>query len=469
MSRPFALLLCLPLIIWLWKRDQRGRPPFSSALWIPLLWFLVLGSRPISWWLGIGGSGSGDLEGNWFDRLLYLSQIFASIYILSKRGIQWGTFIGQNKAIFLFYGFLLLTMFWSPYPFVTFRRWFKDIGAIFVILVILTEQHPLEAIKAIFARCAYIWFPLSEIFGKYFPEIGREYSRGGGAMYSGVTTHKNSLGEIILVVGLVLISELVQTNRPLLARPLTGTRFSSFFKGHHFTILFTLAMGLWLLLLSNSKTSQICLVMGTIIVLGHKLPFFKTQPRRILIVIFTAVPLFLIAESEFQISDNLLRLIGRNSTFTDRTEIWQAIRENPVDPIIGCGYMMYWELHRGDVGFNIKTAHNGYIENYLDGGTLGMCFLIIMLVGVGIRVTREFLSGSEYGRLAFALFAVMLLYNITESIYARRSPLWFAFLLFALEFRRCAPAAISEEANVTKDSWRDEHEAVGAFVPKLSL
>src|SRR5437016_5331543 len=108
MSRPFALLFCLPVIVWLWKRDQRARPPFSPALWIPLLWLLVLGSRPISWWLGVGGSAGGDLEGNWFDRLLYLSEIFVSIYILSQRRISWSYFIQRNNVILLFYLFLLV-------------------------------------------------------------------------------------------------------------------------------------------------------------------------------------------------------------------------------------------------------------------------------------------------------------------------------------------------------------------------
>src|SRR6185436_2674859 len=98
--------------------------------------------------------------------------------------------------------------------FVTFKRWFKDISAIFVILVVLTEQYPLEATNAIFARCAFVWFPLSESFAKYFPNIGREYSKGGGALYSGVTAQKNSLGEIILIAGILLIAELAQANRP---------------------------------------------------------------------------------------------------------------------------------------------------------------------------------------------------------------------------------------------------------------
>src|SRR6266480_6630909 len=107
---PFvAILLCLPVIWWLWRRDIQARPKFSRTFWIPVFWLLILGSRPLSWWLGVGGS-SDNLEGNWFDRLLYLVLIFVAIYILSNRRISWGTLIQQNKALLLFYCFLLATV-----------------------------------------------------------------------------------------------------------------------------------------------------------------------------------------------------------------------------------------------------------------------------------------------------------------------------------------------------------------------
>src|SRR5437868_3492665 len=123
MKHQLAILVCLPVIIWLWRRDVQARPKFSRTFWIPVFWVLILGSRPLSWWLGVGGGGGGwsassNLEGNWFDRSLYLGLIFVAIYILSKRGISWGTLVQQNKALLLFYFFLLVTILWAPFPFV---------------------------------------------------------------------------------------------------------------------------------------------------------------------------------------------------------------------------------------------------------------------------------------------------------------------------------------------------------------
>ena len=429
-----------------------------------MFYMLIQGSRPLSWWLGVGGSSGGNLEGNWFDRLLYLGLIVAAIHILSKRKVSWGTFVQKNKALLLLYLFLLVTVLWAPFPFVAFKRWFRDIGAIFIILLILTEENPMEATKAIFARCAYVWFPLSEIFGKYFPGIGREYSKGGGAMYSGVCGQKNTLGEIIFIASFFLITELFQANRPLPGRPLKGGRFTGYFSGHHFTILITLAMGLWLLYLSSSRTSQICLLVGVMIVLAHKLPVLKESPRRVVILCLVAAPIFFVSDTLFGVSDQLLALIGRNPTLTDRTAIWEAIKQKPVNPVIGLGYMMFWDYYGGvDLEHqtaDLRTAHNGYIDTYLDGGVLGLFFLAVMLLAVGTRAVREFLTGSDYGRLAFAFFVVMLLSNVTETTYARRSPLWFAFLLFALEFRGCLPYRRPVEGRISENSWIETRETI---------
>jgi len=434
MKPALALILCCPVIIWLWKQDQRGRLPSSNALWLPLLWLLVLGSRPVSWWLGIGGSTQvidPDLEGNAFDRTLYLVQIFLAICIVARRGIDWTSIIRENKALVLFFLFLLATLLWAEYPFVVFKRWFKEIGGIFVILVLLTEINPLEAIKTTFTRCAYILFPLSIVFMKYFPDIGKAYSKGGAPMIIGVAQQKNSLGELVLVLGLVLISTLFAGEIREEA-PIT--------KGRRLAIALTLAMGLWLLFLSDSKTSQICLALGAMIVLGHRLPWLKQNPRRVLILCIAVLPLCLLADNLFNISDTFLRLIHRTPTLTERTQIWQAIKENPVNPITGAGYMMYWDLHKGltidQKFYDIKSAHNGYLETYLDGGILGLITLAILLLSIGWRSGREFLRGTEYGRISFAFFVVMLLHNIFEASFARRSVLWFALLVFYIDVRQ---------------------------------
>jgi exopolysaccharide production protein ExoQ len=458
-----AIAVCVPVIWWLWRRDIQVRPKFSPAFWLSLFYVLTAGARPLSWWLGLGGAT--NLEGNWFDRVVYGAIILAAISILSGREVSWGDLVRENKAIMAFYLFLLVTLLWAPFPFVGFRRLFRDFGAIFIILVILTEADPIEASKAIFARCAYIWFPLSEVANKYFPGIGRTYGKGGGVEYGGICGQKNTLGEVILIASFFLITELVQANRALPGGPLRRGRFARYFTGHHLTILITLAMGLFLIFRSSSRTSEICLVVGGMILLSHKLPVLRKSARRVVLLSLIAAPMFFIGDSLFGISDHLLALIGRNPTLTDRTAIWEGVMKKPVNPVIGVGYMMFWDYYGGveleHQTANFKTAHNGYLDIYLDGGVLGLFFLAVMLLAVGTRAVREFLTKSAYGRLAFAVFVVMLLYNISESTYARRSVLWFAFLLFALEFRGCLPFTRPVEIETPEVPSVAERQPVG--------
>ena len=50
------------------------------------------------------------------------------------------------------------------------------------------------ATKAVFIRCTYLLVPLSLIFVRYFPELGRRYSPHTGSLeIIGVTFQKNSL------------------------------------------------------------------------------------------------------------------------------------------------------------------------------------------------------------------------------------------------------------------------------------
>lgn len=425
MSRSLATLLSLAFIGWLWYRDSRNRPNLSKALWIPTLVLLVLSSRPLSFWCGFSG-GSGSLEGNGFDRNIILVEILVCAYILSKRGVRWGEVIRNNRGLFLFYGFLLATVIWAEYPFVTFKRWFKEVGTIAVILVVLTDQDPFAAIEAVFLRCSYVLLPLSVVFIKYIPELGRSYGYGGEPTYCGVAEQKNSLGEIVLVFGLVIMW------RVLAVRDATQKWLSKS------TMVFWLMLGIgaYLLMISDSKTALLCLMAGCVILMSYKLPIFKTNPKYVLICFLLIVPVFFTANKLFNLSDELLRLIGRNPTLTNRTEIWDAIRQHPVNSTFGCGYLMYWDIVGKiyvDGSFvELKTAHNGYLDIYLDGGWIGIGFLAAMLIALGARVSRALMSGTPYGRLQFAFFVVVLVYNISESAYALRSPLWFSFLLFTL-------------------------------------
>ena len=106
--------------------------------------------------------------------------------------LQWGLFFAQsctNGTSF----FSPLSVLWSDFPFITFKRWFRDLGNYLAILVVLSDPRPLEAIRALLRRLSYLLIPLSILLVKYYPN-GREYSIWTGPDCSGATTSKNMLG-----------------------------------------------------------------------------------------------------------------------------------------------------------------------------------------------------------------------------------------------------------------------------------
>src|SRR5678816_4924825 len=97
MPRQLALLLCLCFIVFLWYFDHQKRKHLvSNAIWLPVLWMLVLASRPLSFWLGIYSYN--NIEGNAFDRYWLSVQIVLCLFILARRGFSWSSYIFSNKA-----------------------------------------------------------------------------------------------------------------------------------------------------------------------------------------------------------------------------------------------------------------------------------------------------------------------------------------------------------------------------------
>src|SRR6266446_7121646 len=125
MPAPLALLLTTIFVVFLFWRDVRERPPVTGALWIPLLWMLILGSRGVSEWLGWGGTYNttdGLAEGSLLDAAVYFSFQLAALFVLLRRRLSWATALSHNPWIVIFLAYCALAIFWSDFPFVALKR-----------------------------------------------------------------------------------------------------------------------------------------------------------------------------------------------------------------------------------------------------------------------------------------------------------------------------------------------------------
>lgn len=424
------LLSFLIFAIWLLNQDTKLREGISPALWIPTLWAGIIASRPVSAWTGISGSGD-TLDGSPADRAFYLVLIIAALLVLSRRAVNWGWLVSQNLPLLLFYGFLLISVLWANSPFSSFKRWFKESGNILMALVILTDPRPMQAFRAVFVRCAYLLIPLSLIFIRYFPELGRRYSQHSGAMEAvGVTFQKNSLGTMILACGLILLWDWLQ-------RSADGNRPEA--RAARYAPPVILGIGVYLLFLCDSKTSILSLALGSLIILSIRFATLRQKISDFGIYALVGAVIFFIIDRQFGISESIISALGRDMTFTGRTEVWTELLKVGTDPLLGTGYMSFWD----DASFQSRlpiwvafSAHNGYLEVYLAGGWVGVGVLSLMILGVIARINRALSDGSDYSAVRFAVLVMALIANFAESNFACMTPLGLLFIIAAIGHAR---------------------------------
>jgi O-antigen ligase len=440
MTPQIAAVLFTGLILWLLARERAGRRGVSSGLWLPVLWLLVIGSRPVSQWAEGGlemETPDQYLKGSPFDMVIFLLLILGGILVLLQRRIHWRRLASNNTWLLLFFFYWLVSVVWSDFPFVGFKRWIKDLGNLVMVLIVLTETDPVQAARAAFLRCAYVLIPLSVLFIKYYPHYGRYYNPNTWTpVYCGVTTEKNALGCLVLVCGLFLIWEMF------------GMRFRGsgrVEKVEMFSKSLLFGMCCWLLSKADSSTALVCLIFGAGIVFVLRFPFALRHVRHLGRYTLTVSLVLLFVYAVPGVLSGILKILGEDLTLTGRTDLWKDVLSEPINPLLGTGYQTFWLGQRADLlwekyYFHPNQAHNGYIETYLNGGLIGVAFLLALLVSAGGRIKRELLARLDFARVRFAALVIGVLYNWTEAVFNRLNLVWFIILLAAVTYPRAKKA-----------------------------
>ncbi len=423
-----ASIVYASFIIWLYRRLAKETHGVSFALWIPLVWVGINASRPVVDWLATGTTASqADItEGDPVDRTIYLILLALAMITLAGRRIEWSRVFGECRWLTVFYLYLLLSTLWSDYTFVSFKRWFKDVGDVVMVLVIVTEAEPIEAIRWVFLRCAYVLIPVSVLFIKYYPESGRYYNQWTWATaYCGITTNKNSLGQLAMWSGLVFLWHIVDGRQWLGWRATARRSWPEI-------VLF--AMCLWLLSLANSSTSLACFILGLAVFFGSRLQVAKANLKNVgwclvgvavILVAMTVNPGFrgMIAGS-----------FGRDANLTDRTDIWAWALHLHTDPLIGSGFASTLLTFHNDplvAVDHLAHVHNGYLQTYIDSGLIGVFLLLIVLFAAGRNAIRQLSQHTGVGHLFLAIFISSLFYNYTEVAFDRSTTIGFLLWLMA--------------------------------------
>src|SRR5208283_874081 len=376
-SSSLATLVCAIGVLGLFNLDRDKSVQTSKALWIPVIWLWINGSRPVSMWLGMtptSNSASNLLQGSPIDRAIIASLMALGLIALIPRRGRITLLLKESWPILLYFSFCLVSVLWSDFPRVAFRRWTKGIGDLVMVLIVLTDTRPNAALERLITRVGFVLMPASVLLIKYYPDLGTYHARSY-AGNCGVSTDKNMLGVTVFVLSVgafwLVLRLLRDSSQPNRARHVLaqGT---------------LLAFGVWLLVMAHSATSAACFVLGAGLMLAAGWSVIGRRPAAVHALVF-AVLLTGILTLFLGGYPHVVHAMGRQTNLHGRTKIWHTLIPLATNPLVGAGYESFWLGPRLETmwitfpGDYLTEAHNGYLETYLNLGWVGVVLIALIL------------------------------------------------------------------------------------------
>jgi O-antigen ligase len=299
-------------------------------------------------------------------------------------------------------------------------------------LIVLTEVAPGDAMERIFRRTAYILIPFSLTLIKYFPDLGMQYDLWTGErMWVGVATQKNSLARLCLISAFFLIWTIMR------AWP----------KRKSFGVMKRIRADFAILLVSlyvlkgpgntYSATSLATLVLGVamyILLLSVRKHGLKAGSSVVGMVIaigvFCGLAFPILGGSG---SSGFLALLGRDATFTGRTEIWQAILPVALrNPIFGVGFGSFWIAPPISYSLSIMVneSHNGYLDVFVELGLVGLILFLVFLLCFYRDARKALAYDFQWASFGLCMLLIIVIHNITESSFLRPTNHMGAVMIF---------------------------------------
>ena len=430
MSPSLATLIYACGIAGLFYLDRDKSVRTSKALWLPVIYLWIIGSRPVSDWLGMSPPAEADvqLDGSPIDRTFFLVLLIAALCVLVHRGQRTLKVLNANWPILAFYLFCLVSVIWSDFAAVSFKRWTKAIVDVAMVVIIVTDGQPVAALRRLFARVGFLLIPLSLLYIKYYPALGQQYDPWTGAQFNtGVTLNKNMLGSITYLL-------LLGASWRLIAL-LQSSKSTADRRRHLLAQGSLLAMGIYLLSMAHSSTSSLCFAIGFGLLLVTSLRFVRRHAGSVHVIVLI---LLVIAGMAALLAGTggVANALGRDSTFSGRTDIWAGVIPLAPNWLVGAGFESFWlspYVHQRLAvlmpGLPLNEAHNGYIEIYLELGVVGLALLVFVLFDGYRRSVSAFRREPALASLFIAYILTATIYCLTEAGFRMVGAIWIFLLL----------------------------------------
>ena len=412
MPPQLALLICIIFVLFLLRLERKQAPDISRVLWIPTIWMLSIATKPVGIWLGV----MADAEGSPADRVFYSGFLCLGLFVLAWRKGAWSSAIKENPWLMLLIGYMFVSITWSDIPYISFKRWVRELVAVVMAFLVLTERDPRQAVQSIFRRTIYILIPFSLVLIKYFPAYGIQFGRWSGELeWIGVTTQKNGLGRLCLISAFFFVWTLFRRwqGRDVPVR-----------KHHTYADMLILVLTVWLLIGGNGESPYSATAVASLVA-GLAMFFCLRWMKKhriypgatTLIVVMAVVITFGIATlmTGGSTVGSYTSTLGRNETMTGRTDVWKELLPIAMrQPILGHGFGAFWTPATRDA-HNITEAHNGYLEIIMELGFVGILFFSMFLLSSCRKAQKELGYDFDWACLWICFLLMAALHNIAES------------------------------------------------------
>ena len=410
MNPQIALLSVLIFIFISIYTEHKRTKEISGAVWIVAIWFLYSGSKGLGFFLNIQTTIE---QGSLPDRYFLLVLGIIAIFILIKRNFPLISTLKRNWLATYIIFYMLISVAWSRYPGIAFRRWGREAIALIIALLLISEKKPTLTLTSALKKAIYAALPLSIVLIKYYPVYGRDYGRWTGeVMWTGIASQKNGLAMLCALSILFFTWSFLQ-----------GKEKEKQFNSPIATSIDILMIipAAYLMMgprhtLTYSATSFLALITGIIIMLSTIIASKKGKSLKKIIVIFAIIIIFTGIFMPFSgklPSRTLPKLLNRSETLTDRTQIWSSlIPYARKELFFGYGYGGFWTTElRTQIA---SHAHNGYLDTILNIGIFGMLLFLLFVFTVLVKSIKLCQQGYNLAIFFITLIFIILIRNIAE-------------------------------------------------------
>ena len=386
------------------------------------------------------GNQPGVLEGDPLQRtiltLVYLLALLVLCFQMKKVLIV----IAATPAVWLLLLWATLSVLWSDFPDIAFRRvlaiWLTSLYGLLLYL-----RFEFRQLLRLLGTCLLIVMVSSLIWLVVFPE----WAVMGPPLlgkWRGVFIHKTHLGRFSALAFLVTGYLIVQNKR---------TRKKIFWGLGMMISLITLVG-------SQSLSALLIVVVMFLSALFIKIICKWKKLMALWLILFFIisgnVASLFVANHERILADTF----NKDATLSGRVPLWQMLIDKACGkPLLGYGYGSFWMGTEGPaadvwkkLNWEVPHAHNGYLDLWLQLGLPGVCLGVCLLLLIFTLSVKHLFQTGLAGQFWTFLMIYFIGYNWIESVMLVANSLFLVLLVYGYVFLkdRCLPLEIEEAENV---------------------